>query len=61
MSGDNTPVQEEGDRTVPSWAAPVAVTALCVFGIATLRVISVNGGSISVSGTALVVTVNAPQ
>lgn len=62
MSRDNEPVQEEGDRTVPSSTALVAIAAVvCVLGVGALVVISVKGGSISVSTTALTVTLNAMQ
>ena len=53
MSGSNTPVQEGGDLTVP-----IAVALLFVFGLATLAVITTNGGSIAFSMAELTATVN---
>jgi hypothetical protein len=50
------PVQEGRDLTVP-----ICAGLLFVFGLATLAVISVTGGSIAVSTTGLNVTVNAVE
>jgi hypothetical protein len=54
MSGSKTPVPASGDLTVQIGAA-------LLFGLATLVVISTTGGSIAVSMTGLIVTVNAPH
>lgn len=54
MSGSNVPVQGTSDLKVP-------ITAALLFGLATLVVLSIRGGSIAVSMTGLTVSVNAPQ
>jgi hypothetical protein len=54
MSGSNVPVQRRSDLTVP-------ITAALLFGLATLVVPSIRGGSIAVSMTGLTVSVNAPS
>ena len=46
MSGSNTPVQGGGDLMVP-------IAAALLFGLATLVILSIRGGSIAVSMTAL--------